>query len=349
MAKKDRRSLPHLLLILLCISVTPAFSQEAYDEDSWIKEMNWKGDYKIELTSRDDSIYVYDVKNLQHTSADNRTQFKDFTYYKARLSNEFISKLKHKGIALGIDTTQIDSSKNIKETPDDKTLWSALHSYIDGGWVHFVNTLLYSIESGNLNIRSPLMLRPDTKWKPKPVTDSYKRTRRWEYYVPINQRRAKREYKRKIKNNQLGDLQYIPDPFIELFMNTSNREYKKMIKSRDIDKVARIDMIKLLLGANYLGKPQIKYIKHMVLKSVMQYSKKQVPSVIIFDNYRAAVALTLEEKGYVIERIIFADGYDFSEDQLEIRRKAIRKIINNINEVNKEMFQERLKRYYGAS
>src|SRR6056297_3181945 len=179
------------------------------NRESLIKQMDWKADYSIELTLKNDSIYIYDVENLHHTNANNNTQFNNFTYYPVRMSESFINKLKKRGVELGIDTTKEDSAQKIKEMPEDKTLWSALHSYIGGGFVHFVNTLLYSIESGYTNIRSPWMQRPETKWKPDNPSDAYERTKRWDYYAPVNQRRAIREYKERKKNNNLGDLKYL--------------------------------------------------------------------------------------------------------------------------------------------
>jgi hypothetical protein len=316
-----------------------------YSGSSLIKEMNWNADYSIELTLRNDSIYVLDVENLHHVAADNSTKFESFTYYQVGLSDQFIKKLKKKGVELGVDTLDTDTV-DIPDTPLDKTLWSALHSYIGGGWIHFVNTLVYSMEYGYLNIRSPLMQRPESNWKPKPVTESYKRTKKWKYYAPVNQKNAIKEYKIRQENDELGDIEYVPQKFINLFLNTNNREYKKLLKNNNYYKIARIDMIKLLLGANYLSSVQIKYIKHMVLRAVMQYSRNRLPSVIIFDNYNAAVALTLEETGYKAEKIIFADTEKVSEDVLELRKKMIEGIIKNINEVNMELFQERLQRVY---
>ena len=334
------------LFIILLLNLNVFFIIAQEDRESEIKQMNWRADYSIELTLRNDSIYVYDVQNLHHTSASDKSQINGFTYYPVGLSEEFIDKLKKKGVELGMDTTTIDSMQQIKEVPQDKTLWSALHSYIGGGWVHFVNTLLYTMENGYVNIRSPLMQRPESNWKPKPMTESYRRTKKWKYYAPVSQKRAIKEYKIRKDEGELGNLELLPDKFIELFLNTSDREYKQMIKNNDRYKVARIDLVKLLLGANYLGSPQIKYIKHMVLKAVMQYSKNRLPSVIIFDNYNAAVALTLEQTGYNIERIIFADEDRASESILDLRRKMITEIIHNINEINKEIFRERLQQYY---
>ncbi|MFW5879897.1 MAG: hypothetical protein ACOCUV_03645 [bacterium] len=315
---------------------------------SQIKEMNWDADYSIELKMENDSIYVYNVRNLHHTDADRNTRFNNITYYPTNLSEHFISKLKKKGVELGIDTIKTDSAMVMKDSSQEKTLWSAIHGSIGGDFVHFVNTLLYAIENDYLSIRSPLMKRPETNWKPDPPTESWERTKRWEYYIPVNQRKAHKEYEIRDENNSLGDLNYLPEKWTDLFVNTNNRKYKRMIKNKEVYKIARIDLVKLLLGANYLGKPQIKYIKHMVLKGVMEYSKNRLPSVIVFENYNAAVALKLDEKGYHIEKIVFSDASRTDEPTLERRRETIKKIIQNINEVNKDIFKEKLEKHYAG-
>jgi hypothetical protein len=71
-----------------------------------------------------------------------------------------------------------------------------------------------------------------------------------------------------------------------------------------------------------------------------------LPSVIIFDNFDAAVAMTLDEKGYHIQEIIFKDSQKVSESQLDIRRNAIADIVAKINKINQEMFQKKLGNYY---
>ena len=105
-------------------------------------------------------------------------------------------------------------------------------------------------------------------------------------------------------------------------------------------------LIKILVGANYLGETQIKYIKSMVLKSMVDYTEDQLPSVIIFDNFNAAAAMSLNEAGYQIDRIVFADEKHISEETKTSRTNQISLIINQINAVNKEVFQEKLKSYY---
>jgi hypothetical protein len=301
-----------------------------------IENMQWDQDFQIHITLANDSNYILDIKELHHTKVANE-QSKSFTYLPARLENDFVQKLKQ---------TELDTS--LKETTEEshKTLWSALHNTIGGGWVHFVNCVLYSLEKGYLDIEAPLMKRPESNWKPKPVTESYKRTRKWEYYVPVNQKLAVKEYKIKKKNNELGHLNDIPQDFISLFLNTKQKQYEMLDQIYKSRAKARIDLVKILVGANYLGETQIKYIKSMVLKAMVDYADEQLPSVIIFDNYNAAVAMSLNETGYQVDKIVFADERFISlETRLE-RINKINLIIKQINEVNKEVFELKLKSYY---
>jgi hypothetical protein len=119
-----------------------------------------------------------------------------------------------------------------------------------------------------------------------------------------------------------------------------------MKKKDEKKKLAKIDLVKLLLGANYLGKTQIQYIKTMVLKAVNDYSKDQLPSIIIFDNFNAAVAMSLNETGYEVDHIVFSDAKKISEVTKKERRNQIMAIVDNINNVNKKIFQKRLENYY---
>lgn len=316
-----------------------------------IKEMTWGVDLQIELTMENDSVYVYDVENLQRTQATTDTRFRDFTYYQTSLSDEFVDRLKTRGVEFGMDTTFSDTvsvphDSILQKTASYNTLWSGINSYIGGGWIHFVNTLLYTIERGKLNLHSPLMKRPETRWKPpRPRSESYKRTRRWAYYTPTTQREAKREYNKKKDNDELGNLLYLPDDYIDLLLNTSQREYEKM-RYYDRRSAAKIDLVKLLLGANYLGQFQINYIRNVVLRAVVQYGQSQLPSIIIFDNFNAAVAMTLDTEGYRIQKIVFSDEGYVTADEKRVREKAIQDIVGTINEVNQEIFRERLTRYY---
>ncbi len=323
------KKLPVIVLLLL-ISWHYSFAQN-------IRNMHWDKDFYIHITLANDSNFIMDIEELHHTSMTEQ-ESESFTYIPTRLDDEFVQRLKGK---------QIDTTVNeYTNGESDKTLWSALHQTLGGGWVHFVNCLLYSLETGYLDITAPLMQRPETNWKPKPMTDSYKRTRRWEYYVPVNQRDAIREYKTKKSNDNLGDLKDIPDDFIQRFLNTSNKEYEIMRKSSLKKELAKIDLIKILLGSNYLGEAQIKYIKSMVLKAMAQYAENKLPSVIIFDNFNAAVAMSLNEKGYQVEKIVFADEKFTSMETRLDRTDKIKTIVNEINEVNKEVLQQKLKKYY---
>ncbi|MFC2151378.1 hypothetical protein ACFLSE_02530 [Bacteroidota bacterium] len=295
--------------------------------------MKWDKDFQIHITLANDSNYILDIKELHHTNVaeDGSTSF---TYLPTRLENEFVQKLKQTEVETNLN------QENIKES--NKTLWSALHNSIGGGWVHFINCLLYSLETGYLDIIAPLMIRPESDWKPNPMTESYKRTKKWRYYVPVDQKLAIKEFKIKKKNNNLTHLNDVPDEFIDLFLKTSQSEYDEM-NQRD---KAKIDMIKILVGANYLGETQIKYIKSMVLKAMVDYAEDQLPSVIIFDNFNAAVAMSLNEAGYQVDKIVFIDERFISiETRLE-RVNKINSIVSQINEVNKEVFQSKLKNYY---
>ena len=330
-----------VLLICACVSV---HAQDEIDQ-SLIKQMSWGVDYKIKLTLKNDSVYFYDVENLHHSDVSRSSTFSGFTYLPATMSDDFIAKLKTRGIELGIDSSLLDSTA-IMNASGDKTLWSALHSLIGGGWVHFVNTLLYALEKGYLNLSSPILLRPVSSWRPSPVTESYRRTHKWKYYVPMTQKEAIKEYKIKQERGELGDLANMPDKFIQSFLSTNDKKYHQLQKSNNRKAIARIDLIRLLLGSNYLGTKQIAYIKYNVMRAVNQYSQYRLPSVIIFDNFRAAVAMSLNENGYVIDKIIFKDQDEAPVDELELRRHAIHNLIKNINEVNMEIFRERLKNYY---
>lgn len=320
-----------VIFIFLIVKIQIAISQN-------IEKMQWDKDFQIHITLANDSNFILDIKELHHTNVSDE-QSSSFTYLPTRLDNDFVQKLKQ---------TEVDTSTVDKDTcsESNKTLWSALHSSIGGGWVHFVNCLLYSLETGYLDIKAPLMKRPESNWKPKPMTESYKRTKKWEYYVPVSQKLAIKEYKIKKSNNTLGHLNDVPKEFIELFLRTSHSEYEEMKLLPRNKKKAQIDMVKILVGANYLGETQIKYIKSMVLKAFAKYADDQLPSVIIFDNFNAAVAMSLNETGYQVDKIVFIDERFISiETRLE-RVNQINSIIAQINEVNKEVFQQKLKSYY---
>jgi hypothetical protein len=190
------------------------------------------------------------------------------------------------------------------------------------------------------------MERPKTSWKPKPATTTYLRTKNWKYYVPLDQKSAKKEYLLKEKENSLANLQDLPKDFIHLFLETNNREYIKMVERHDYKSQSKIDLVRLLLGSNYLGDAQISYIKTMVMKSVLQYSYNQLPSIIVFDDLEAAVIMSLNESGYNLEKIVYRNASNLSVDEISEKQQKIEQTIIGINKVNQKIFEQRLKSYY---
>mgnify|MGYP001147691792 CR=1 FL=1 len=302
-----------------------------------IERMKWDNDFQIHITLANDSNYILDIKELHHTNV-KEDGSSSFTYLPTRLESEFVQKLKE---------TEVDTaSKEPQAEESNSTLWSALHHSIGGGWVHFVNCVLYSLETGYLDIKAPLMKRPESDWKPKPMTESYKRTKKWEYYVPADQKLAMKEYKLKKRNDNLGHLNDIPKDFIDLFLDTRQSDYEQLLLQHKKREKAKIDLIRILVGANYLGETQIKYIKSMVLKAMTNYAEQQLPSIIIFDNYNAAVAMSLNEAGYKVDKVVFVDERFISLETRLSRINQIESIVTQINEVNKQVFQQKLQNYY---
>ncbi|RLD56789.1 MAG: hypothetical protein DRJ01_14755 [Bacteroidetes bacterium] len=291
-----------------------------------ISDMKWGVDYNIHIKLSNDSNYIFDVSALYHSKTSINDSLNDVTYYPVSLDRDFVNQLKTNKINSNNDTI-----KNIADSASNSTLWSALHTSIGGGWIHFINCTLYSLESQQLSITAPLMKRIKSQWRPKPMTESFKRTRKWEYYVPVNQKYAIKEYKIRKRKNQLADINSVPPDFIELFLKTNNKKYNQLRKEHKYNKLAKIDLIKILLGANYLSKIQIEYIRSCVLNSVLQYSVNQLPSVIIFDDFNAAVAMTLSKKGYNIEKIVFNDIANLDEEQIIERKRKITEVVNPKN------------------
>lgn len=315
----------------------------AQDDDQDIREMNWKNDFDLHIELGNDSNYVYNVKALYHYNSEGYANKEEVTYYPVSIDREFIEQLKDKELEMNArDTTAADTVKPV-------TLWSAIHTSIGGGWVHFMNCVLYALETQQIDITSPLMQRPESEWKPKPMTESYKRTRKWEYYVPFHQRYAKKEYKIRKRNGELADIEALPLHFIELFRKTSHKEYLRLRENFEDNSDAKIDLIKILLGSNYLGQMQIDYIQSKVLKAVKTYSANQLPSVIIFDDLDAAVAMSLDENGYRIDKIVFNNQKDMNELEIKSKEMQINVIVNNINEVNQKVFEDKLKAYYNQA
>ena len=304
-----------------------------------IQEMSWGNEFTVEMKLSNDSAHVYDVEELYHSASFSKNNRDELVYYPVGLEKSFIDQLKARKIS-NSDTTNVEAKST------NKTLWSAIHYSIGGAYVHFINCLLYALETGELQVDAPLMQRPESDWKPKPRTESWKRTKKWDYYVPVRQRYAHREYRKKTRNDNLRDLQSVPQQFIDLFLETNDKEYEELRKKREVEKLAKIDLIKILLASNYLGETQIKYIKNRVLKAMSRYSVNQLPSVIILDDFNAAVAMSLDETGYQVQKIVFRDQEQLSEYEMKERKKTIRALIHEINEVNKEVFQKSLKKYY---
>jgi hypothetical protein len=306
-----------------------------------ISDMRWGADFNIHLSFSNDSTSILDVKALYHSTG-NEGVDNSVTYYPVALDPTFVESLKNRSLE------SFANKDNNKDTVKAKntTLWSALHPKLGGGYIHFINCLIYSFESRNISIKAPLMTRPKSKWKPKPVTDTYLRTKKWDYYVPDNQKLAIKEFKLQKKYKQLGDITLLPDSFIELFLNTSDKEYEELIKKNNIHEIAIIDMIKLLLGSRYLAKEQIDYIQNAVIKSVMHYNINHLPSVIIFDTYDAAVAMTLDNEGYHIEKVVFNRQDQLTQDEIDDRLSKMEAVISEINEINKKVFEKNLNDYY---
>ena len=316
-------------LLITCL-VSPLAAQDS--DFSNISRMSWGLDYKIYLQIADDSTYSYDIHQLFHVS-DPQNFTTDYVYYPVNLGRNYLQ---------GISDKDTSAAKEISY----KTLWSALHANLGGGWVNFTNCLMYALETDYLDLTAPLMKRPDTKWKPDPVTESYKRTRKWKYYVPVEQKRAKKEYNLRKSSNELGDIKSIPPEYINLFLNTSEKEYNSLKEKGQTKTTAKIDLVKLFLGTNYLGEAQITYISSAVLKAIKNYNVNQLPSVIVFDQFDAAAIMTLDQDGYKIGKIVFKSSDNLDEETMNQRKKQIAEIITNINNYNKNSFQKRLGNYY---
>jgi len=323
---------------LLLISIV-TINAQVPKERSFVKDMRWAEDNRIYITMFNDSTYIIKVDDMIHSKTATDSASKDFVYYPVMLARDFLDKLQ--------DNTNLKTKPTPENnTPKIMTLWNALHGSLGGGWVHFVNCLLYSLETKRLSLTAPLMTRPKTSWRPSPVTQTYKRTHKWEYYVPVDQKQAQKEYRLKADENKLDNLHDVPADFIKLFLETNNREYQQMIETHDIHKQARIDLVKLLLGASYLSEPQISYIKSMVQTAVLKYSYNQLPTVIIFDDMDAAVVMSLNETGYDLEKIVLRDSQALTIDEKIERENQIELTISSINRVNQKVFEEKLKKYY---
>ena len=325
--------LKHILSFALITITINLFSQE-------ISDMKWGADFNIHVTLSNDSTSILDVKALYHVNDDEGTN-NGVTYYPVTLDPTFIENLKNRELK-----SFEESKTNNNNVAINKTLWSALNPQLGGGYIHFINCLIYSFEAGNLSITAPLMTRPVSDWKPSPMTDTYKRTKKWKYYVPDNQKIAIKEYKKQEKENNLGDIMLLPTRFINIFNSTNDKMYLELTQNHENNKIAIIDMMRLLIGSKYLAKEQIDYIQNAVVKSVMHYNVNHLPSVIIFDNYNAAVAMTLDKDGYNIEKVVFNNENQLSQQEIDDRLKKMEAVISGINETNRLVFEKNLKNYY---
>jgi hypothetical protein len=313
------RVLAIALLIAIC-----GFSGKAQ-----VAEMKWELDYEIYLKLANDSNYTYDIREAFHVK-DTKQEF----------ASEFVFYPVNPGIDYANDVPDVSI------TMMHSTLWSALSAKTGGGWVHFTNCIAYALETQKLDLTSPLMKRPESDWKPKPMTESYKRTKSWEYYVPVSQKNAHKEYKARMAEGTIGDLGSLPTDYTELLLSTSQKEYDLLKAQGKHNTVAKIDLVKVMLGASYLGEAQINYISNMVLEAVKSYSTNMLPSVIIFDEYDAAAVMSLNADGYKIDKIVFRSTSNLRDDVMEQRREEIMKIVDQINSYNQNSFKQRLGNYY---
>jgi hypothetical protein len=329
-----------LLLLITCnlVVLNLIFPQNV--SNPFIKDMQWGIDYQIHLTLSNDSSYNLNIKDLFHTNQTTDSTSSEFVYYPVMLAGDFVRELnKNKITPDNLSNEDNNSGKNI-------SLWSALHYSIGGGWLHFLNCLQYSLESRFLDLKAPLMVRPQTTWKPKPATASYNRIKKWKYYIPLEQKNARKEYALRAKEGQLNNLQLVPKEWIDLCLKTSQRKYDQILLHRDYKTLAKIDIVKLLLGSSYLGKAQITFIQTMVQKAILQYSVNRLPSIIVFDDIQVAVAMALDEKGYRIEKIVFKNAQDLTPEEKYNKELQVSNSIKSINLLNQKLFEKNLKRYY---
>jgi len=311
-----------ILTVIITIYSISIFTQ--------VSEMKWELDYQIYMKLANDSNYVYDIREAFHVIDSKQDITSDYIFYPVNPGQEFA------------DVVSGDPITATKYT----TLWSALHAKIGGGWIHFINCIAYALETQKLSLTAPLMQRPQTKWKPKPMTDSYKRTSSWEYYVPYSQKNAQKEYKRSLSSDNLNDLHSLPNSYIDIFLNTSQSQYEQLIKKGEFKNVAKIDLVKIILGAKYLGEAQITYISNAVLGAVLAYSSNMLPSVIIFDEFEAAAAMSLNADGYKIESIVYKSSSNINDEEASERSREISQIVTKINEYNRNSFKQSLGNYY---
>jgi hypothetical protein len=333
--------LQYIVILSFLIPVN-LFSQQ---DTTYIKQMVWGPDYQVYLKMSNDSNYNLQIEELFHANVGEIfSRHTEFVYYPVNFDRSYIEELVSRYSNTDEDVT---IHVPVREPIIRKlTLWGALGKTLDGSWVHFVNCLLYSLETRQLELTAPLLKRPESNWKPNPMTDTYKRTKKWKYYAPVEQKYAIKEFKYRKKNNKLGDLQGIPQSYINLFLSTSEKQYQMLLRTKNYKQLAKIDLVKLMLGTSYMGEPQIEYIKSRVLQAISKYNACRMPTVLIFDEYQAAVAMSLNEAGYKAEKIVFKNENELSYEEILQRTNILKGIIALINEANKKAFKDKLGEYY---
>jgi hypothetical protein len=319
-----------LLLVAFCL---PSWSQRPMTLPE-VDEIKWELDYGIYLKMTNDSAYQYDIRELFHVKDEKMKAAGEFVLYPVNLGEEYV---------YGIAALNQGESGSLAPF---RTLWAALHASLGGGWAHFNNCLLYAMETRYIDLTAPLMKRGETTWKPDPVTESWRRTRHWNYYVPVDYKQAKKEYKIRKRKNELGDIKSIPSSFIDLFLHTTNHEYLVMKKNNETKKTAQIDLVKLMLGVNYLGEPQILYLRSSVLNAFKNYTANKLPTIIIFDAFNAAAVMSLDKDGYKIDGIAFLNSGSLTALEADEKKLKMQAIIDDINEYNRNQFMKRLDSYY---
>jgi hypothetical protein len=328
-------------VIVLLILLNVVYSSHAQQQTTTIKQMSWGSDYQVYMQTND-TAYNLQIEELFHANPEEIfNQPTTFYYYPVNFEQSYIDSLMNLN---GNDEYTV----NIQREPKVRklTLWGVVGQSVGGGWVHFVNCLVYALESRKLELTAPLLKRPESSWKPNPMTESFKRTHKWTYYAPVLQKEAKKEYKIRKKKNQLGDLKSIPQTYIDLMLNTSDKEYIKLLEKRNFSQLARIDLVKLMLGAPYMSETQIDFINSRVMQSIANYNKRRMPTVLIFDKYDAAVAMTLDGLGYKAEKIVYKNEQNLSAEEIRQRTIIINGIIALINEQNSKAFKENLQGIY---
>jgi len=306
-----------------------------------VKQLIWGRDYQIYLQMSNDSIFQYDFDQLIMANPDEAFDRPTrFIFYPVTFDLNYIDSLL-------LIRNKKDYTANPSTAGNRKvSLWGAVREEIGGGWVHFINCLLFALETRQLTVDAPIFLRPQSTWKPNPVTETWQRTHRWKYYIPVEHRYAIKEYKIRKKKKQLTEIESLPESYLQAFLHTTDRRYKKLLKKGDYRTLGKVDLIKLLLGAQYLGDAQIEYIKSRVLQSIQNYNSRYRPSVLIFDRYNAAAVVTLDGPGYKVQKIVFRDEDMMSPEQRMQRINIIRGIIELINVSNNEAFKQRLANMY---